>query len=204
MFINGFSRVSFEGFLQKIDTNIQLYELCSTKTYNQRSISSLANETFFGELSQMEDTRLGCPKAISITRLMSTITEILHYRSDPSDRSFSITSTRKCVYPVPSLLNDTRSTAENNDTLEESKPSLIDIQQEDGKIKIIQLKDHFFDSVLRKRKKQRQSKRSDISKLHEVTRGCLPVRQYHKCDESKILPTTRLGINLSGPTDAEN
>ena len=52
-------------------------------------------------------------------------------------RSFSITSTRKCVYPVPSLLNDT---TENNDTLEESKPSLSDIQQEDGKIKIIQLK----------------------------------------------------------------
>ncbi|CAG2252149.1 unnamed protein product [Mytilus edulis] len=50
MFINGFSRVSFEGFLQKIDTNIQLYALCSTKTYNQRSISSLANESFSGNL----------------------------------------------------------------------------------------------------------------------------------------------------------
>ena len=78
--------MSFEGFLQRIDTNLQFHALTTNGTYNQRSISSLANETFFGEISQMETTRLGCPKAVSITRSMSTITEILHYRSDPSER----------------------------------------------------------------------------------------------------------------------
>lgn len=86
MYINGFTRVSFEGFLQKIDTNIQLYALTRSRTYNQRSISSLANETFFGELSEMDTTRLGYPKAVNIPRLMSTVTEILHYRCDPTDR----------------------------------------------------------------------------------------------------------------------
>jgi len=86
MYINGFTRISFEGFLQKIDTNIQLYSVIKSGTYNQRSISSLANETFFGELSDMETTRLGCPKSVSIPRLMSTVTEIHHYRCDPSVR----------------------------------------------------------------------------------------------------------------------
>ncbi|KAH3873184.1 hypothetical protein DPMN_036411 [Dreissena polymorpha] len=55
---------------------------------------------------------------------------------------------------------------------------------------------HAFDSPTRLGKRQRKSKRSDISRRHEVARGCLPIRSHHKCDESKILPTTRLGITL--------
>ena len=86
MYVNGFTRASFEGFLQKIDTNIQLYSVIKSGTYNQRAISSLVNETFFGELSDMDVTRLGCPKAVNIPRLISTVTEIHHYRRDPSDR----------------------------------------------------------------------------------------------------------------------
>ncbi|KAH3769335.1 hypothetical protein DPMN_170585 [Dreissena polymorpha] len=56
---------------------------------------------------------------------------------------------------------------------------------------------HAFDSLSQRGKRQRKSKRSDISKPHEVTRGCLSIRCHHKCDESKILPpTTRLCITL--------
>lgn len=86
MYINGFTRSSFEGFLQKIDTNIQLHYVIKSGSYNQRSVSSLANETFFSELSDMDTTRLGCPKAVNIPRLMSHVQEIQHYRCDPSDR----------------------------------------------------------------------------------------------------------------------
>ncbi|KAH3795443.1 hypothetical protein DPMN_148994 [Dreissena polymorpha] len=57
-------------------------------------------------------------------------------------------------------------------------------------------RNHAFDSPTRLGKRQRKSKRSDISRPHEVARGCLPIRSHHKCDESKILPTTRLGITL--------
>lgn len=64
----------------------KLYAIAKSGTYNQRAISSLANETFFGELSDMDVTRLGCPKAINIPRLMSTVAETQHYRCDPSDR----------------------------------------------------------------------------------------------------------------------
>ena len=52
---------------------------------------------------------------------------------------------------------------------------------------------HAFDASDRKGKKQRKSKRMDISKPNEASRGCLPIRSHHKCDESKILATTKLG-----------
>lgn len=84
--VKGFSKVWFEGILQRIDTTIQLYSTVENGTFNQRAISSLVNETFFGELSDMEPTKLGCPNAVSIPRLMATVTELLHYRCDPSDR----------------------------------------------------------------------------------------------------------------------
>ena len=35
-----------------------------------------------------------------------------------------------------------------------------------------------------------------MSKPHEPARGEQPVRQHHRTDESKILPTNRLGIAL--------
>ncbi|KAH3725117.1 hypothetical protein DPMN_050948 [Dreissena polymorpha] len=45
-------------------------------------------------------------------------------------------------------------------------------------------------------KKQRKSNRSDILKLSGVSRGCHPVRLHYQCDETKVLPSRRLGIEL--------
>ena len=85
-YIKGMPRVMFERFLQSIDTHMQLYPLCKGGTYNQRSVSSLVNETFFGEQQDLEATRLGCPKAVNIPRMMATVTEIMHYRHNPQNR----------------------------------------------------------------------------------------------------------------------
>lgn len=90
MYIKGFPKVMFEGFIQRIDTSIQLYDIVKGQSYNQRSLSSLVNETFFGELSELEPTKLGCPKAVSILRLMANVTEMQHFRCDPSNRYLSI------------------------------------------------------------------------------------------------------------------
>lgn len=57
-------------------------------------------------------------------------------------------------------------------------------------------RNHAFDDPKLLGKRQRKSKRSDLSQPSAVCRGCLPVRKHHRCDESKILPTTRLGIPL--------
>lgn len=90
MYIKGFPKVMFEGFIQRIDTSIQLYDIVKGQSYNQRSLSSLVNETFFGELSELEPTKLGCPKAVSIPCLMANVTEMQHFRCDPSNRYLSI------------------------------------------------------------------------------------------------------------------
>jgi hypothetical protein len=86
MYVKGFPQVMFEGLVSSIDSHIQLYALCRDGTYNQRAFSSLENETFFGVLTDLDPTKLGCPKAVNISRLMSTVTEVLHYREDPSTR----------------------------------------------------------------------------------------------------------------------
>ena len=84
--VGGMSRQMYEGFLHNIDSNLQLYSIVKGGSYNARAISSLANETFFGEMSEHEQTHLGCPKAIHCPRLISNVTEIMHYRHNPADR----------------------------------------------------------------------------------------------------------------------
>ena len=82
----GMSRQMLEGFLQGIDTKLQLYAITRKGTYNPRAITSLTNETFFGDMTDMEPTKLGCQKAVSIRRLISNVTELMHYRYNPSSR----------------------------------------------------------------------------------------------------------------------
>ncbi|XP_071133796.1 uncharacterized protein [Mytilus edulis] len=186
MYVKGFPKIMYEGFLQRIDTSIQLYDIVKSGSYNQRALSSLVNETFFGELSELEPTKLGCPKAISIPRLMANVTEMQHFRCDPSERAFNINTSRRPVYPQHSLLPVTDKTEICVATYTECNHQIPQIYP----------RNHTFDSPSRLNKKQRKSKRSDVSKPNAVSRGCLPIRQHHKCDESKVLPTTRLGIEL--------
>ena len=86
MYIKGFPQVMYEGFLSSIDSHMQLYTQCREGSYNQRSFSSLENETFFGSLSELDPTRLGCSRAVNVNRLMANIAEVQHYRQDPDSR----------------------------------------------------------------------------------------------------------------------
>ena len=62
-YICGMSQTMFEGLVQNIDTHIQLCAICRAGTYTQRAVISLVNETVFRELSELEPTKLGSPKA---------------------------------------------------------------------------------------------------------------------------------------------
>ena len=84
-YVKGLPRVQYEGFLQRIDIKIQLYAIIRAP-YNQRSIGTLVNETFFGEITDMEPCKLGCPKAINMDRLLKNCIEIMHYRHNPEKR----------------------------------------------------------------------------------------------------------------------
>ena len=85
-YIKGMPQVMFEGFLQSIESHIFMYALCASGTYNQRTLTTLENETFFGVLSDMEPTSLGCPKASSVGRLMATVQEVKYARQNPENR----------------------------------------------------------------------------------------------------------------------
>ena len=82
--VKGIPFVMWEGFLQNVDTRVQLYSICNNKTYNHRSLGTLAVESFFSDLTDIEPTKMGCPKAIHIPRLMASVTELNHYRHDPN------------------------------------------------------------------------------------------------------------------------
>ncbi|CAC5367690.1 TBCD [Mytilus coruscus] len=73
--------------------------------------------------------KLGCPKAVNIPRLMSTVTELHHFRSNPNDRSFKIVTTRKSVYPSPDLVEHVEDDAVSHqcDQIEEMDTSPIKI-----------------------------------------------------------------------------
>ena len=60
----------------------------------------------------------------------------------------------------------------------------------------IVIKDYFFDTKERCRTKRRKAKSNEVSKPKDIARGVHGVRQNFSPDESKILPTTRLGIPL--------
>ncbi|XP_062568363.1 uncharacterized protein LOC134230546, partial [Saccostrea cucullata] len=165
MYVKGFPKVMYEGFLQRIDTSIQLYSIVKGQSYNQRSLSSLVNETFFGELSELEPTKLGCPKAVSVPRLMANVTEMQHYRCDPSDRAFHICTTRKSVYPNEKLMEPLYHTFEQNEVQE-----ICYLRP----VSLISPRNHAFDAPELFGKRQLKSKRSDISQPSGVSRGCLP------------------------------
>jgi len=61
------------------------------------------------------------------------------------------------------------------------------------------LRDQFFDSKERSRKKRMVDKPVQFAGLHGTRRGEQPVRQQHgyKMNESKILISTRLGFNCN-------
>lgn len=103
--IKGFSLTWYEGMLHNIDTRLQLYGLLPG--YCQRSIGTLAAESFFGDLTEMDQTKLGCPKAIHIPRLISTVTEINHYRHNPDERyTFLIFGIFLCTVSKIIVIND--------------------------------------------------------------------------------------------------
>lgn len=59
----------------------------------------------------------------------------------------------------------------------------------------LSFRNHTFDHVNRSKRKAKR-KLVTISDPDSSARGVAPVRQHHKCDESKILPHKRLGIEL--------
>ena len=63
-------------------------------------------------------------------------------------------------------------------------------------IQLIEPKDHFFDSEDRAERKHAKRKNATIAKFGAPCKGIKPIRQYHQCNEEKILPHKRLGFDF--------
>ena len=100
-YVQGMPVQTYESIMQGISTRMQIFAMSPTPV-NQRSISTLSIESFFSELTNMEFSGLGCPKAVDIPRLISHVTELNNICHE-LDRGFSFHTTNRAAYPYHTL-----------------------------------------------------------------------------------------------------
>ena len=103
-YIKGMPVPTYESLMQGISTHLQIYVL-STMPINQRSISTVGIESFFSDITHMEFSGLGCPKAVDIPCLITHVMELNTIRHDPN-RGFAFSTTEApirttlCYHPL--------------------------------------------------------------------------------------------------------
>ena len=100
-FIQGMPVQTYESIMQGISTRMHIFALSQIQV-NQRAISTLSIESFFSDLTHMEFSGLGCPKAVDIPRLISHVAEINHIRHDVH-RGFVFNTANRAAYPYHTL-----------------------------------------------------------------------------------------------------
>ena len=88
---------TYEGMLQCISLCLLLYGLPTNGTYNHSAIPTLAAE-FFPDLTAVEFTTTGCPKAVQIPNLIRQVTLMNKLKHDP-EKFFVMELTIKSVFP---------------------------------------------------------------------------------------------------------
>ncbi|XP_035679573.1 uncharacterized protein LOC118417915 [Branchiostoma floridae] len=180
MFVAGYPKTLWESTIAGIDSDIYLYSLTRRRTYSSRAASSQPCEGLFSSLAAMPGSRNGCPTAAQLESDMAKLTGEAIVRQDPA-RGFSLRLSKAPVYPQM--------------VLEKDVGPLPEPQPPPTYIRAIAVKDHLFDSEKRKRRKPAEPK--GISALHSTARGVQGVRQYHKVDEGKLNPLSRMGLSAS-------
>ena len=94
-YIQGMPVSTYESVMQGITTRLQIFSL-SNMPINQ------GIKSFFSELTSMEFSGLGYPKAVDILRLISHITELNSIRHD-SGHGFVFNTTNRGSYPYDTL-----------------------------------------------------------------------------------------------------
>ena len=169
---------TFDALLQMISTRITLYSFAADATYNARSVSTLANESFFSDLVRLDKERKSYPKASNISKIMGRVV-MLNYFKHKHDKPYQLRVTLKPKYPPYLAENDQEhllgETCENYDGY---------------------YRDHFFDFA--DAHKKHRCRRDDITTGLTVLRGITGVRQYFKVNESKIPVELRAGNKPKG------
>ena len=85
----GMPMPTYEALLQNINTCIQLYQYAHGNTYNTHSISTLANESFFSDLTQLDKESPFYPKACNIPKLVGKVVQLNYYKHK-ANKSYSL------------------------------------------------------------------------------------------------------------------
>ena len=98
-YVAGMPIQTFKAMLQNISMRIQLYEFVNNGCYNARSISILSNESFFSNLTCLDQESHGYPKACNIPHVMGHVVTLNYFKHKPY-KCFCLKPTLKAVYPV--------------------------------------------------------------------------------------------------------
>ena len=166
--INQMPLTTYEAILQNISTRFLLYALRS-QGYSQRAISTLDIESFFSDLTKLEFTGLGEPKAVDVPRLIKKAVFINDIKHDPN-RGFELKTTSRSTYPYHLM-----------------QPSNQQITNT--------LQSKLFNVQDSKRMRRKRKQFDQIAKPKCVTRGGTTLRtKYYKYDESLLDMQKRAGI----------
>ena len=158
---------TFEALLQNIKTCIQLYKYANGNIYNSCSISTLANESFFSDLTQLDKESPFYPKACNIPKLVGKVVQLNYYKHK-ANKSYSLQPTAKGTNPVHVF--DEELTSEIGDSQHIYK-------------------NHFFDIV--DTHMSYRSCKTDLSTGLNPHRGVHSVCRYYKTNESMVGPQKR-------------
>ena len=83
-YVHNLPATTFQSIMQNISTRIHLYHLSKTKTYNHRSVSTLAVESLFSDLGTLAANTNGVPMAANIPKHISRMTLLNAAKNDPT------------------------------------------------------------------------------------------------------------------------
>ena len=142
---------TFEVLLQTVMTRIQLYNYALGGTYNARSVSTLANESFFADLVRLDKEAKGYPKASNVGKVMGCIVMLNHFKHK-RNKNYTLAPTLKPKYPPQ---------------LAEADNMRLEFENEDQFEGVY--RDHFFD--FKDERKSQRCRRSDITTGLQALRG---------------------------------
>ena len=96
-YIKGMPVPTYEALMQGITMRLQIFCL-TNMPINQRAVSTVGIESFFSDLTHMEFSGLGCPKAVDIPRLITHVTKLNSIKSISSTDFPSILPTEEHIH----------------------------------------------------------------------------------------------------------
>ena len=99
-----------------------------------------------------------------------------------------MTTTKSSVYKTHQIApNDDQPSQQQRKTMTEKQ-----LDEHHVPVDVVHIRNHSFDVDERQRKPKQKS--STVHRFHDLSRGNRPVGQYHRRDESKIMPHKRSNL----------